>query len=244
MSKIIKNENQRIAVLVDVQNLYYSAKNHFASRVNFSNLLKVACAGRVLIRAIAYVIKSDEREVEFFDAVNNAGFEIHEKEIQIFGDGSKKGDWDVGIAMDAIRLGEKVDSIILVSGDGDYIPVVTYLQQRFGCLVEVIAFNQTCSNKLKETADDFIAFEDNKSSLLFKTRSSIGSGKAAQRKIAEKNSRGGSSRSRSSQSGNRSSQSRSRKSQSSQKRSQNTAPTVNEAPKKKSSRIKKLFGLK
>ncbi|MCK4906348.1 MAG: NYN domain-containing protein [Spirochaetes bacterium] len=173
---IVKNKDQRVAVLVDVQNLYYSAKNHFSSRINFRNLLSIALENRTLIRAIAYVIKADERETEFFDAVNNAGFEIKEKGIQIFPDGSKKGDWDVGITMDAVRLGEKVDSIVLVSGDGDYIPVVTYLQQRFGCLVEVIAFSKTCSNKLQETADDFIAIEDHKGSLLFRIKRNIKSG--------------------------------------------------------------------
>jgi uncharacterized LabA/DUF88 family protein len=169
MSRIVRNQNQRVAILVDVQNLYYSAKNLYASRINFRKLLDLALADRVLIRAIAYVIKSDEREQEFFDAVNNAGFEIKEKEIQIFADGSKKGDWDVGIAMDAIRMGEKVDSIVLVSGDGDYIPVVTYLQQRFGCLVEVIGFEATTSKILRETADDFMPVETDLGSLLFKT---------------------------------------------------------------------------
>lgn len=178
MGRIIRNKNQRVAVLVDVQNLYYSAKSHFSSRINFANLLKLAVAERVLVRSIAYVIKSDERETEFFDAVYNAGFEIKEKDIQIFPDGSKKGDWDVGIVMDAIRLGEKVDSIVLISGDGDYLPLVSYLQQRFGCLVEVIAFDITCSNRLQEEADDFLSIEEEKETLLFKTRNSIGTGRA------------------------------------------------------------------
>jgi len=186
MNKIIKNVNQRIAVLVDVQNLYYSGKNLFSSRVNFQNLLKQATADRVLIRSIAYVIKSDEKESDFFDAVNKSGFEIKVKGIQVFPDGSKKGDWDIGITMDAVRLAEKVDSIVLISGDGDYIPVVTYIQQRFGCLVEVIAFEQTCSSALKEVADDFIAIEDYRKELLFKTPNSISTGNAAQKKIEQK----------------------------------------------------------
>ncbi len=186
MNKIIKNVNQRIAVLVDVQNLYYSGKNLYSSRVNFQNLLKQATADRVLIRSIAYVIKSDEKESDFFDAVNKSGFEIKAKEIQVFPDGSKKGDWDIGITMDAVRLAEKVDSIVLISGDGDYIPVVTYIQQRFGCLVEVIAFDQTCSSALKEVADDFIAIEDHRKELLFKTPNSISTGNAAQKKIEQK----------------------------------------------------------
>jgi len=168
---IVRHKDQRVAVLVDVQNLYYSAKNLYNSRVNFRNLLKLAQAERVLTRAIAYVIKSDsnEGESEFFDAVHNAGFEVKEKDLQIFPGGARKGDWDVGIVMDAIRLGPKVDSIILISGDGDYIPMVRHLQISLGCMVEIIAFDQTCSNQLKEEADDFIDIEKHKSDLLFQS---------------------------------------------------------------------------
>jgi uncharacterized LabA/DUF88 family protein len=171
---IFRHPAQRVVVLVDVQNLYYSAKNLYNARINFKNLLAKAIAGRVLIRAIAYVIKSDlnDKESDFFDAVHNAGFEVKEKELQIFPDGARKGDWDVGIVMDAIRLGHKVDSIVLISGDGDYVPVVSYLQQSLGCLVEVIAFDKTCSHLLKETADDFVAIEDHKVDLLFQSEKS------------------------------------------------------------------------
>lgn len=166
---IVKNPAQRVAVLVDVQNLYYSAKNLYRARVNFKNLLSLLVEKRILTRAIAYVINPDEtKENEFFEAVNNAGFEIKEKKIQVFSDGSKKGDWDVGIAMDAIRLGNKVDSIILVSGDGDYKPVVNYLQQSLGCLVEVAAFKRTANAELITMADDFINIEEHTRHLLFK----------------------------------------------------------------------------
>src|SRR3989338_9387770 len=140
---IVKNHDQRVVVLVDVQNLYYSARNLYGARVNFKNLLELVLAGRTLTRAIAYVIRADEeKEEEFFEALHAAGFEIKEKKLQIFYGGAKKGDWDIGIAMDAIRLGQKVDSIILISGDGDFKPVVNYLQQALGCLVEVVAFKK------------------------------------------------------------------------------------------------------
>jgi len=168
---IVRHKDQRVAVLVDVQNLYYSAKNLYNSRVNFRGLLKLAQADRVLIRAIAYVIKSDgnEGETDFFDAVHNAGFEVKEKDLQIFPGGARKGDWDVGIVMDAIRLGPKVDSVVLVSGDGDYIPMVRHLQISLGCIVEVIAFDKTCSKNLIEEADDFIDIEMHKEDLLFQS---------------------------------------------------------------------------
>lgn len=170
---IVRNPDQRVAVLVDVQNMYYSARNIYKSRLNFKNLLDLSVGNRLLVRAIAYVIHAEEGqggEKDFFEAVNNAGFEIKEKALQTFFGGAKKGDWDLGIAMDAIRLGHKVDSVVLVSGDGDFKPVVNYLQQALGCLVEVVAFKQTANNELIEIADDFINIEDHKGDLLFKTK--------------------------------------------------------------------------
>lgn len=166
---IVKNPDQRVAVLVDVQNLYYSAKNLYKARVNYKNLLKLIVKDRLLVRAIAYVIRAEEsRESDFFEALNSAGFEVKEKDLQVFIGGAKKGDWDLGIAMDAIRLGQKVDSIILVSGDGDFQPAVNYLQQSSGCLVEVVAFRKTSNNELIKMADDFINIEDHTKQLLFR----------------------------------------------------------------------------
>lgn len=172
---IVRHPDQRVAVLVDVQNLYYSAKNLFAARINFRNLLKICVQGRVLTRAIAYVVNADPdaTDNEFFDAINTAGFDTKEKPLQTFFGGAKKGDWDVGIAMDAVRLAEKVDSIILCSGDGDFRPVVNYVQQAQGCLVEVVSFKRTANAELMELADDFIDIEDHKQDLLFKSKASV-----------------------------------------------------------------------
>ncbi len=165
---IVKNRDQRVAILVDVQNLYYSGKNLYNARVNYKNLLNQIIQKRILVRAIAYVINADEtKENVFFNALHEAGFEVKEKALQTFYGGAKKGDWDLGIAMDAIRLGNKVDSIILVSGDGDFKPVVNYLQQALGCLVEVVAFKRTANKELIELADDFTNIEDSKGKLLF-----------------------------------------------------------------------------
>jgi len=167
---IVRNPNQRVAVLVDVQNLYYSAKNLYGRKINFKNLLNVAVKDRILTRAIAYVINAQPGEDnDFFEAVNNAGFEVKEKPLQTFFGGAKKGDWDVGIAMDAVRLAPKVDSVILISGDGDFRPVVSFLQSA-GCLVEVIAFEKTANNDLMKEADDFFNIDEMKEDLLFKER--------------------------------------------------------------------------
>jgi len=164
---MIKHKEQRVGVLVDVSNMYHSAKNLYNKRVNFREVLKESVAGRKLIRATAYVIKTEsEEETGFFEALSQQGFEVKMKDLQIFAGGAKKADWDVGIAMDAIKLANKLDVIILVSGDGDYIPLVTYLQNTFGCLVEILGFRQTTSSRLIEEADDFTNLSENKKYLL------------------------------------------------------------------------------
>ncbi len=168
---IVRNPDQRVVVLVDVQNMYYSARNLYKARINFSKLLTMAVQDRLLVRAIAYVIKAeDEKSSDFFEAVHSAGFEVKEKELQVFYDGHLKGDWDLGIAMDAIRLGQKVDSVVLVSGDGDFKPLVNYLQQSLGCLVEVVAFKKTANKGLMEMADSFTDIEEHKKTLLFRSK--------------------------------------------------------------------------
>lgn len=164
---MIKHKDQRIGILVDVSNMYHSAKNLYKKRVNFKEVLKEAVAVRKLIRATAYVIKTESREeMSFFEALSQQGFEVKMKDLQIFAGGMKKADWDVGISIDAIKLSEKLDVIILVSGDGDYVPLVNYLQNTKGCLVEIMGFRRTTSSKLIEEADDFTDMGENKKFLL------------------------------------------------------------------------------
>ncbi|MFH1822887.1 MAG: NYN domain-containing protein [Patescibacteria group bacterium] len=160
---MIKHKEQRVGILVDVSNMYHSAKNLYNKRVNFKEVLKEAVAGRKLIRATAYVIRTEtEEEAPFFDALSQQGFEIKMKDLKIFAGGAKKADWDVGITVDAIKLGNSLDVIILVTGDGDYVPLVQYLQNTKACLVEVMAFRKTTSAQLVEIADDFIDLSGSK----------------------------------------------------------------------------------
>src|SRR3989344_1090518 len=101
----MKHLEQRVGVLVDVQNMYHSAKNLYNSRVNFKEVLKEAVAGRKLVQAYAYVITSTNKEESpFFEALEKSGFTIKTKDLQIFAGGAKKADWDVGLAMDAIKM--------------------------------------------------------------------------------------------------------------------------------------------
>jgi uncharacterized protein (TIGR00288 family) len=152
---MIKHKEQRVGVFVDVQNLYYSAKNLFNAKVNFAEILKTAVFGRKLIRAIAYVIKAQNQdEQKFFEALDKQGFEVKMKDLQVFYGGHKKGDWDIGIAMDIIRLSPKIDVVVLVTGDGDFIPLVEYLRNH-GQYVELIAFSESASSALIKEADEF-----------------------------------------------------------------------------------------
>jgi uncharacterized LabA/DUF88 family protein len=158
---------QRVGVLVDIQNLYYSARVLHGKKVNFKKVLEEAASGRKLIRAIAYGIKTVEgQEEKFFDALGKQGFEVKTKDLQIFPGGAKKGDWDVGIAVDAIKLSKSLDVVVLISGDGDYIPLVQYIQSTTGSRVEVIAFEESTSAKLIEAADDFTNLSENKKKFL------------------------------------------------------------------------------
>lgn len=156
---MIKHKEQRVGVFVDVSNMYHSAKNLYGANVNFANILEDAVSGRKLIRAIAYVIRSQSQEEEgFFEVLEKQGFEVKQKDLQTFVTGEKKADWDVGISIDAIKFINKLDVVVLVSGDGDYIPLVEYLRGN-GCIVEVMAFGKTMSGKLREAVDDFVDLE-------------------------------------------------------------------------------------
>ena len=207
MKPDVKYSNQRVGIFVDVQNLYHSAKNLYRGRVNYTELKKYLLGDRQLIRAMAYVVKSEgvepqhgsaradwlgERErdrertapavarsraaavasaraeesgelsseASFFEALEKAGFELRMKDLQIYAGGMKKADWDVGMAVDAIRMSSFLDVIILVTGDGDFIPLVDYLKWGAGRLVEVAAFRRSASSKIQEAADRFVNIED------------------------------------------------------------------------------------
>ena len=158
---IIKHKEQRVGIFIDTQNLYHSAKNLYKSKVNFAQVVKDALAGRTLVRVIAYVINTETGEEKgFFEALEKAGIETKTKQLQVFAGGAKKGDWDVAIAVDAIKMAPKLDTVVLVSGDGDYVPLLEFLKHHFGCQVEVVAFGKSSSGRLIEMSDDFIDLDD------------------------------------------------------------------------------------
>jgi uncharacterized LabA/DUF88 family protein len=164
---IQRRKNHRVGVFADIQNMYHSAKNLHNARVNFGELLKMAVGDRQLIRALAYVVKGGETEEEkaFFDALTKSGFELKMKDLQVFAGGAKKADWDVGLAVDAIAMSRQVDSVVIISGDGDFVPLVHYLQH-LGLIVEVVSFGRSTSLRLKEACNNFIDLDEQKGVIL------------------------------------------------------------------------------
>src|SRR3989338_3950966 len=166
----MQHKDQRVAVFIDVQNMYHSARNLYSARVSFREVVKAAVAGRHIIRSFAYVVRTKTGEEKpFFEALEKEGIEMRVKDLQEFYGGAKKADWDVGMAIDAVRTADIVDTVVIVSGDGDFIPLVDYLKGR-GRRVEVVAFGRTASQKLKEAADDFLDIEDYPQKFLMKSR--------------------------------------------------------------------------
>ena len=158
---IIKHSEQRVGVFIDTQNLYHSAKNIYHARVNFGNVLKDSVAGRRLIRARAYMVTTESgEETAFIEALTKVGIEPKTKELQVFYGGAKKADWDVGMAVDAITASPNLDAVVLITGDGDFVPLVQYLQMHAGCQVEVVSFGRSTSGKLREATDNFLDLDE------------------------------------------------------------------------------------
>jgi len=167
-------KGQRVGVFVDVANMYYSAKNIHGTRVNFGKLLEEATGDRQLVRALAYVIKADSPdENRFFEALDKQGFELKQKDLQVFEKKKKKGDWDVGITVEMIAMADKLDVMVLVAGDGDYVPLVQYLKIAKGCRVEIMAFSESTSQKLRESGDMFIDLSGDKKKYLLPMRGAL-----------------------------------------------------------------------
>ena len=165
---IIKHKGQRVAIFIDAQNLYHSAKHLYHANVNFREILKTAVSQRNLIRAFAYVIRTKTREEQpFFEALVKLGIEIRVKDLQEYYGRFKKGDWDVGITVDAVKTAPGVDTIVIVSGDGDFVPLIEYLKNQ-GKRTEAMAFGKSSSSRLKEAADEFIDLETDPRKYLLK----------------------------------------------------------------------------
>ena len=186
---VIRHPEQRVAILIDTQNLYHSAKNLHKAKVNFGKVVEAALGGRKLVRALSYVVNTESgEEAPFFEALEKLGIEIKTKDLQIFFGGAKKADWDVGMAIDAIKLSHKVDAIVLATGDGDFIPLVEYIKAQ-GCQVEAISFGRSSSGKLREAVDDFIDMDADPRTFLIGYRGGAARKRSGQKRAANAGSR-------------------------------------------------------
>lgn len=184
---MISHPDQRVGVFIDTQNMYYSARNTFGRRVNFKNIVADAVGDRKLIRALAYVVRTKTAEESpFFEALINMGIELQEKQLMEYDSGHKKADWDVGLTVDVVRMLDMLDVVVIVSGDGDFLPLHDYIRNR-GRIIEVMAFRETTSTRVVERADVYTNLSSNKRRYLIGPRSeSTGPTKKATRKTKKK----------------------------------------------------------
>ena len=164
-----RNEGVRVAVFVDGANLYHSIKSYYRGVLDYGVLLEAAVGGRELLRATFYIVEKQETEEtpsgsgarSFVYNLNRFGYKVRSKPLAVHEtinpDGEKtvthKGDWDMGIVVDMMRLADHADAYILVSGDGDYVEAVEYLQSEKGLRVEAISATQCTSQALLDCCD-------------------------------------------------------------------------------------------
>lgn len=158
--------NQEVSVLVDTQNMYHTVQNMYSRNLDYSAVLERAVNGRKLIRALAYVIRTDTTEEEsFFNALTEIGFETKVKDIKTYPDGSKKADWDMGIAIDAITFAPHLDAMVLCTGDGDFTRLVHHVREK-GVRVEIMGFKNSTAKSLIEACDEFVDMSENEDRFL------------------------------------------------------------------------------
>ena len=156
----MNNVKPRVAMLIDEVNIYLTAQRLFGNaKINIEAMLQ-RLRHTELVRVIAYCVETPENDISIFrKKVTRLGVEVKSKPLKIFRDGTRKGDWDVGMAVDAVQLADKVDDIILVTGDGDFESLVHYLQGH-GVNVKVMAFQKRVSHELLRSIDEFIPITD------------------------------------------------------------------------------------
>ncbi len=152
---------EKVAIFADVQNIYYTCKHRHQKHFNYGAFWRQATANRDVVAAYAYAIeRGDSKQRGFQKILNDIGFQVKLKPYIQRSDGSSKGDWDVGITLDAIECAEQVDVIILLSGDGDFQLLLDKARQRYGVKSEVYAVRALTATALIDAADRFVAIEN------------------------------------------------------------------------------------
>ena len=151
---------KKVAIFVDVQNVYYTAKQIFGQNFDYNLFWSKATANREVVSAFAYAIdRGDRKQAEFQNILRAIGFEVKLKPFIQRADGSAKGDWDVGLTIDAMEHAISVDVIVLVSGDGDFDLLAKKIRDERGKRVEVYGVAQLTANSLISAASEFFPID-------------------------------------------------------------------------------------
>ena len=149
-----------VPVFVDIQNVYYTVREAYGKNFDYNKFWARVTANREVIKAVCYAIdRGDQKQREFQNILRAIGFEVKLKPFIQRSDGSAKGDWDVGIALDAMEYAEQADVIVLVSGDGDFDLLVQKIRAKHGKKVEVYGVPQLTAASLINAASGFIAID-------------------------------------------------------------------------------------
>ena len=146
----------RVAIFADVQNIYYTVQEKYHSHFDYTAFLKEATSERQLVKAIAYATdRGDDRQIRFQNILREIGFEVKLTPFIQRADGSAKGDWDVGIALDMVEYAEQADVLVLASGDGDFTPVVGKLLDEHSLSIDVYGVPGLTASSLVRAATSF-----------------------------------------------------------------------------------------
>lgn len=151
----------KVVILVDVQNIYYTSRQAFRRNFNYNEFWRISTSGREVIKAIAYAVdRGDKKQREFQNILRAIGFEVKLKPYIQRADGSSKGDWDVGIAIDMLEYAKQAQTIVLASGDGDFDILVKKVRDDYGKCVEVYGVQKLTSMSLINAASHFFPVDN------------------------------------------------------------------------------------
>ena len=163
--KVIKRTPRKtkpkVGIFVDVQNMFYGAKEKYGAKLDYQKLFNEALRERTLFKAVCYVVRSQEiKKADFVSFLKQVGYEVKIKDLKTRMDGSQKGDWDLGMAIDIIMALDKMDVIVLVSGDGDFYDLIKLVHNRFKKRVEVFSFPHNTAVEIEESADAYFPIDE------------------------------------------------------------------------------------
>ena len=153
---MVENKLERVSIFVDVQNVYYTCRQVFQRNFDYNKFWKKVGRNRQVVSAIAYATdQGDQKQMQFQNILRAIGFEVKLRPVLRRSDGTSKADWDVGIALDVYEAASKCDSVVLVSGDGDFDVLLRRIKDRFDSHTEVYGVHKLTSDLLIKEADEF-----------------------------------------------------------------------------------------